>query len=89
MELRDKQIQIICAIKKGNDDGSVLDMDQLLEAIPYETTKESIQFSIRALIKKGVVEKAGRESRRGRSRITFKLTDSGKHVMRASKGLEL
>lgn len=31
--------------------------DELLEVLPYKTTKQSIQFSIRALIKKGLVEK--------------------------------
>ena len=41
----------------GYERGHLLDLDELLEILPYRTTKQSIQFSLRALIKKGLVEK--------------------------------
>lgn len=30
-------------IVAGNDDGTNLDIDQILEALPYDTSKESLQ----------------------------------------------
>lgn len=75
-----KQRQIMEPILKGNvnPDGITvewLDMDQLLERIPYETSKQSLQFSIRFLIKKGFVEKGETEVRRGRKRRILKPTN--------------
>lgn len=79
--LSTKQIQILVEVQKGsvNDLGEAapIDLDQLLERLPYKTTKESMQFSIRALIRRGMLEKAGNESRRGRSRVLYRLTDYG------------
>lgn len=77
-KLSRKQLWIIQAVAQGNrlvDETtgivskiSWLDMDQLLEALPYETTKESLQFSLRHLIKRGYLVNGEPETRRGRNR---------------------
>lgn len=69
-----KQINILSVISKGNPNGTFVDLDQLLSAIDYETTKQSMQFSIRTLVNRGLIEKKPTESRRGRKRVTYALT---------------
>ncbi len=59
MTLTDKQKDIIRTLSLGHERDELLDLDELLELLPYTTTKQSIQFSIRILIKKGLVEKHG------------------------------
>ena len=54
MTLTDKQKDIIKTLNLGYERGHLLDLDELLEVLPYKTTKQSIQFSIRALIRKGI-----------------------------------
>lgn len=87
MRLTVKQIEIMGILNAGNgiDAGkfSPCDLDQLLERLSYRTTKDSIQFSIRALVKKELVEKKGTEVRRGRSRVLLSLTKSGKAIFSA------
>ena len=68
---------------KGNEDGTFVDLDEVLDRVPYETTKQSIQFSIRALVKKELIEKQEREKRRGRSRVVLGPTELGYSVLRA------
>jgi len=67
-----------------NDEGefTYLDMDQLLDAISYETSKQSMTFSIRFLIKKGLVEKQPSELRRKRVRVPFSPTKYALGVLR-------
>ncbi|WKZ86330.1 MarR family transcriptional regulator [Ralstonia pickettii] len=77
MHLTVKQIELMRVIGAGNPDGSPADLDQVLERLNYETTKSSIQFSIRALIKHGLIEKGGREKRRGRQRVLLLITSAG------------
>lgn len=69
-----KQIDVLETIMKGDDDGGFIDMDQLLDRVSYETTKPSMQFTIRALVARGLVEKKPRQIRRGRLRAIFCLT---------------
>ena len=57
MNLTSKQKDVIKTLNLGYERGHLLDLDELLEILPYRTTKQSIQFSLRALIKKGLVEK--------------------------------
>jgi hypothetical protein len=66
--LTSKQRQILDVIIKGNPDGTWVDLNELLERLPYETTKDSLQFSIRALQTKGLLEKKDMEMRRGQPR---------------------
>ena len=79
MNLTTKQQEIIKVIGKGNEDGSIVDLDQLIERLSYKPSKESIHFSIRALIKHELIEKAGMEKRRGRSRSLIRLKPLGQH----------
>lgn len=58
-------------------DSQKMDLDQLIEKVPYNVTKESIQFTLRFLVKRGYVEKAGTESRRGKRRVLWNLTKPG------------
>ena len=76
-----KQIQIMTTVIRGNADGSFMDLDQVLECLQYKTTKQSIQFSIRALISKGALSKKPRENRRGRSRVVISPTRDGYAAM--------
>lgn len=87
MHLTQKQIDVIGVVVAGNGNiGGVFspcDLDQLIERIPYKPTKEALQFSIRNLIKKGAIEKAGTENRRGRRRVLIGPTKLGKSVITA------
>jgi DNA-binding MarR family transcriptional regulator len=77
MHLTVKQIELLRVIGTGNEDGSACDLDQIIERINYETTKASIQFSIRALIKHGLIHKLGSEKRRGRRHVMIGITPAG------------
>jgi DNA-binding MarR family transcriptional regulator len=63
-----KAWEIIRVIMRGNPDGSWVDLDQLIERLSYNPSKESLQFSIRALIKRGMIERKDTEFRRGVNR---------------------
>ena len=80
MTLTDKQKDIIKTLNLGYERGHLLDLDELLEGLPYKTTKQSIQFSIRALIKKGLVEKGHTRQRSDNRyhRRTLGLTTLGR-----------
>lgn len=82
MYLTEKQIQIMSTVIRANTDGSFLDMDQLVEKVPYNTTKESMQFSLRALIKKEMLDLKPREVRRGRLRKVIAPTVTGMESMK-------
>lgn len=77
-----KQIQILKTIYQHWDDHrQEVDVDQLLESLPYKTSKQSMQFSIRSLIKKGLILKCECEVRRGRLRRVIKVTSFGKTML--------
>jgi DNA-binding MarR family transcriptional regulator len=78
MHLTVKQIELLRVIAAANPDGTACDLDQVIERINYETTKASIQFSIRALIKHGLIEKTGKEKRRDRQRVLISITAAGR-----------
>ncbi|VCX89049.1 hypothetical protein [Escherichia coli] len=80
MTLTDKQKDIIKTLNLGYERGHLLNLDELLEVLPYKTTKQSIQFSIRALIKKGLVEKGHTRQRSDNRyhRRTLGLTTLGR-----------
>jgi hypothetical protein len=83
-DLTTKQRLVLDVIVKGNrtPDGRFesVDLDQLLERIPYKTSKESMQFSIRSLIGRGMVEKGPQEKRRGRTRATLLPTKTAREL---------
>lgn len=68
-------------VTRGASGGALIDIDQLIEDLysehNWETTKPSIQFSLRILINHGLIEKRDLELRRGRHRRCFEATDSG------------
>lgn len=77
MRLTEKQIEQMQVISAGNPDGSPVDIDEIIERLSYRPSKHSYQFSLRALIEKGLVEKSARVSRRGRERQTITPTATG------------
>lgn len=74
--LTTKQIELLRVIAAGNE-GAPADLDEILDRVRYETTKQSLQFSIRALIKHGLIEKLGVSKRRGRQRQVIGATPLG------------
>lgn len=73
MKMTIKQTQIMEAVLVGNRDAhghleSWLDIDQLIERVPYEATKQAFQCSLRFLRQKGLIEAPTFEVRRGRKR---------------------
>lgn len=72
MNLTAKQIELIRVISEQS-----CDLDEILERVRYQTTKQSLQFSIRALIGHGLIGKNGPEKRRGRMRQVIKITELG------------
>ena len=78
MNLTTKQKAILALIVQANPDGPI-DFDQLIERLPYAPSKDSMHFSIRALVKKGLIEKGALEVRRGRARRLIEVTALGRH----------
>ena len=75
VNLTTKQYKILTVLCHGNgkdENGKFIpcDLDELLERVAYDVTKPAMQFSIRALINRGLIEK-GSETRRGAKRVTY------------------
>lgn len=79
MRLTDKQIELIRVIGRKNTDGSYADIDQILERLNYKTSKQSLQFSLRALSEHGLIERIPKVKRRNQSRTLIALTALGEH----------
>ncbi len=77
MNLSDKQIGVLLTINRKNEDESLVDLDQIIERQSYSTNKPAIQFIIRNLIQKGLIEKVGSEVRNERRKILLKTTELG------------
>lgn len=76
-----RMIMILEVIIKRNDDGTPKDIDQIIDQVDYEVTKPSIQFTLRSMVKRGLIEKAGEATRRGRKRITYRATEFGSQCL--------
>jgi len=75
MKLTEKQIEIISLIKRGNTDGTLLDIDQILERLSYMPTKQALQFSLRYIIKRGYIQKhPDLQLRRNKKRVCYYAT---------------
>lgn len=90
--LSKKQTQIMQTLCAGNtdDSGAIiswLDMDQLLERLPYRTTKASMSFSIRYLIGKEMLVKGRRELRRTKVRNVIIPTNLGFSLINKTRPL--
>lgn len=83
MNLTGKQQEVLCIAAKRNPDGSPTDLDEIIERASYKPTKPAIQFTIRALIQHGLMEKAGKEVRRDRMRVLLQATALGQHYANA------
>lgn len=81
MNLTIKQIEIMKVVVAGASEGAAVDLDQLLERLPYKTTKESLQFSLRAIERHGLIDRSFAEHRRGRLRRLVRTTDLGRAVI--------
>jgi hypothetical protein len=81
MNLTTKQIEIMKVVAAGAIGGAVVDLDQLLERLPYTTTKESLQFSLRAIERHGLIDRSMAEHRRGRARRLVAPTELGMAVI--------
>lgn len=73
MHLTTKQLELMRVICGADD----IDLDEILERLGYETSKASLQFSIRALVGHGLIKKRGVEKRRGRQRQVIEPTEKG------------
>jgi DNA-binding MarR family transcriptional regulator len=80
MNLTIKQIEIMKVVAAATA-AEPVDLDQLLERLPYATTKESLQFSLRAIERHGLIDRSHAEHRRGRLRRLVKPTDMGRAVI--------
>ncbi len=85
MHLTVKQIELLSVISRGNGANDPADLDEILDRVRYETTKQSLQFSIRALIKHGLIAKKGIEKRRGRQRQVIEATELGHQMAGSSR----
>lgn len=79
-----KQFAILNIIVEGNEAGAdpldvLVDLDQVIERIPYLTSKAAIQFSIRSMVEAGFIVKSKRQKRRGASRALYSATEIGSY----------
>lgn len=79
-----RMLMILELVMARNGDGSLKDLDQLIEEVDYDVTKQAIQHTIRFLIRKGMMEKAGTEKRRGRRRQTYRATALAYQTLRST-----
>lgn len=71
------QIEALRLIAAADDP---IDLDQLLPKLSWAPSKEAAQFTIRALVTKGMVEKLPLKLRRGRLRVSYQMTPKGSLV---------
>lgn len=85
MNLTYRMIMILEVILKRNTDGSMVDLDQIIERVDYEVTKPAIQFTLRRMVEHGVIEKHGSETRRGKNRVIYKATPLGHETLKMTR----
>ena len=74
------QTEILDLVRDGCVKNEPVDLDQLLDTLSWKPTKQSLQFTIRALIAKNVMAKTDCIVRRARKRVCFILTLEGMAV---------
>ena len=95
MILTPKQISIINLLIASDSlrmSEEHMDLDQIIEQVPYEVTKEAIQFSLRSLVQKGMINKSPKEERirrRGRKRVVYWVTDACSKVMTVRRDVDI
>lgn len=76
------QFEVLSVLRRlEGSSGQLADFDQLLSQLSWLPSKESAQFTIRAMIGKGFIEKAPLQSRRGRNRVCYRITPAGKIIL--------
>lgn len=75
--LSNKAFEVVRVLIRGNPDGTYCDLDELLDRLSYKPSKQSLQFTIRALIKRGLIQRKDPELRRGQSRRILAPTAKG------------
>lgn len=91
--LTTKQRQIMKIIVMGNLDAagnrvSDVDLYQVKNRLPYETSRDSLACSLAILKKQGWFENGGKELRDGRMKMTMKPTATAVRVMTPSRTAE-
>lgn len=84
-KLTANQFEVLRLVVVGNPGSSDpsdfnCDIDQVLERLSRQTTKQALQFTIRSLVHNGMMVKVPRVQRRGRLRVTFEATEIGKAI---------
>lgn len=69
-----KQISILNVIKKGNDDGSLCSVYDIMAKLPYECKRDAVLHSIKILHDEGLIDKTGPVKRNNRNVQVFRLT---------------
>jgi len=72
-----KQIRVLKALLKRNDDGTLLDVQQLIERCAPGTSRGAMLCSLRHLMAHQLMEEGKLDTRRGRVVRTYKLTAPG------------
>lgn len=85
-KLSAKQTEILNVVIRGNGYDSTgkliaCDLDQLITRLSYTPSKESMQFSVRAMMKRGLIYRGEHENRRGRRRVLIVPTDLGQKIL--------
>lgn len=83
MTPKQRQIMTVICLGDGKDENGQfipIDMNQLLDRLAYETTKQSMQFSLRALKAKGFVTKDYCK-RRSAKRVVYFPTRLGRSML--------
>lgn len=78
-----RMMLILEVVGRRNEDGTAVDLDQIIERVDYDVSKEAIQFTLRSMVEKGVIEKCEAEKRRGRRRVIYQTTESGQEQFAA------
>lgn len=85
MRITENQVRVLKVLNSGIEAGVKIDLDQLLDRLysdyNWETSKASLQFTIRQLIKNGLILRAGLEYRRRKLRRVLELTPLGVKVL--------
>ena len=76
-KMTQKQVAIMMALRKGNKDGSRLDVYQLIERVSPGTTRGSMISALRHLYAHGLIEDSDKVVRRGRVMRTYVCTQKG------------
>lgn len=79
--LTKKQMNVLEKIVVGPGGGELIDVDQLLDLIDYETTRPSIRFTLKGLLTRKMIVKKGKELRRERMRMVYAPTMLGVNTL--------